>query len=201
LNFTIRPKGSSSSGGFAITAVDAREALERVRELVERGLTEVQIFDAAGKPYDLVELERVTSEAERTSKGDRRKRRLSLRSTATCKASRSWWWPKAPCGSMTMPRSNKRVHDDIIDRRDALGLLGLAIGADEIFGSAVAQEFVQAETKTPTPMASAANIEPASDVNGDYQAVYQEGYAQAFLALGFFRRIPFCRCSPKPLTA
>jgi hypothetical protein len=29
------------------------------------------------------------------------------------------------------------------------------------------------------------DIEPASNVNGDYQAVYHEGYAQAFLALGF----------------
>jgi hypothetical protein len=33
---------------------------------------------------------------------------------------------------------------------------------------------------------------------GDYQAVYQEGYAQAFLELGFPKN-SFCKCSPKPL--
>jgi hypothetical protein len=73
----------------------------------------------------------------------------------------------------------------VIDRRDALAFFGLTIAADGIFGSAAAQELVQADTKTPTPPGSGANIEPASHVNGDYQAVYQEGYAQAFLALGF----------------
>jgi hypothetical protein len=74
-----------------------------------------------------------------------------------------------------------------IDRRGALRRLGLAIGADGIFGCAVAQDLAQAETKTVAPpaMASAADIEPGSNVNGDYQAVYHEGYAQAFLALGF----------------
>jgi hypothetical protein len=65
MKFTIRPKGSSSSGGFAIAATDAREALEHARVLVEHGLTEVQIFDSLGNPYDLVELERVTSESEK----------------------------------------------------------------------------------------------------------------------------------------
>jgi hypothetical protein len=73
---------------------------------------------------------------------------------------------------------------NIVDRRDALALFGLTIGAEGLFGSAVAQEMVQADTKAQTPP-SAANIEPASHVNGEYQAVYQEGYAQAFLELGF----------------
>jgi hypothetical protein len=88
---------------------------------------------------------------------------------------------------MTAEKAPREDMMDDIDRRGALGLFGLAIGADGILGSAVAQEVAQAETKTATPpaIASAANIEPASNVNGDYQAVYHEGYAQAFLALGF----------------
>jgi hypothetical protein len=70
-----------------------------------------------------------------------------------------------------------------IDRRGALGLFGTALGAQGIVGSAVAQSVAQAETKTAAP--PAANVEPASYVNGDYRAVYQEGYAQALLTLGF----------------
>src|SRR4051812_28332018 len=72
-------------------------------------------------------------------------------------------------------------------RRDALALFGLIIGAEGNFGSALGQELAQAETKTATSpaMSPAASIEPASHVNGDYQAVYQEGYGRAFLALGF----------------
>jgi hypothetical protein len=35
--------------------------------LVGRGLTEVQMFDARGNSYDLVELERLTSEAEKAA--------------------------------------------------------------------------------------------------------------------------------------
>jgi hypothetical protein len=74
---------------------------------------------------------------------------------------------------------------NFVDRRDALTLFGLTIGAEGFFGSAVARDVVQADVKTPTPHTSAANIEPAPHVNGDYQAVYQEGYAHAFLELGF----------------
>ena len=69
-----------------------------------------------------------------------------------------------------------------IDRREALALFGFTIGAQGTVGSAVAQELVQAETNQ---AASPGMIEPASHVYGDYQAVYQEGYAQAFLELGF----------------
>lgn len=64
MRFTIRPGGSSSSGGFAVTAVDAREALDRVRQMINNGLAEVQIFDADGKAYDLIELERLTGASE-----------------------------------------------------------------------------------------------------------------------------------------
>jgi hypothetical protein len=71
-----------------------------------------------------------------------------------------------------------------MDRRGALALFGLTIGAERLLSSAVAQEMVQADTKAQTPP-SAANVEPALHVNGEYQAVYQEGYAQAFLELGF----------------
>jgi hypothetical protein len=57
-------QGSSVAGGFAIAAVDAREALDRAKELVERGLTEVQLFDSTGQPYDLADLEQQAAEAE-----------------------------------------------------------------------------------------------------------------------------------------
>jgi hypothetical protein len=59
---------------------------------------------------------------------------------------------------------------NVMNRRDALTFFGATIGADGISGSAVAQQVVQADAKTPTPPVSAANIEPASHVNGDYQA-------------------------------
>jgi hypothetical protein len=69
MKYTIRPKGSSSAGGFAITAIDAREALERVKELVERGVSEVQIFDSAGRAYDLAALEQqATSDCRKRDK-------------------------------------------------------------------------------------------------------------------------------------
>jgi hypothetical protein len=73
-----------------------------------------------------------------------------------------------------------------IDRRDALAVFSFIVRADGIFGSVAAQEVAQADTKAVNSPAitSAANIKPASHVSGDYQAVYQEGYAQAFLALG-----------------
>ena len=74
---------------------------------------------------------------------------------------------------------------DDLNQRDALAHFGLTIGADALFDSAVAQDVVQADIKAMTPPASAANIEPALHVNGEYQAVYQEGYAQALLELGF----------------
>ena len=68
VKFTIRPKGSNlSAGGLAVSAEDAREALDVVKAMTDRGMTEVQIFDADGQPYDLIELERVTSEAEKNS--------------------------------------------------------------------------------------------------------------------------------------
>jgi hypothetical protein len=67
-----------------------------------------------------------------------------------------------------------------IDRRDALVFFGLTIGADAAVGSALAQADARMATTS-----SAAEIEPAPHVSGDYQAVYQEGYALAFLELGF----------------
>jgi hypothetical protein len=58
----------------------------------------------------------------------------------------------------------------VIDRRDALALFGLTFGAEGVLGSAVAQEMVQADTKGMNPPARAANIEPASHVNGEYHS-------------------------------
>ena len=64
MKFTIRPAGSSLSGGFAVSATDAREALDHVRDMIARGLTDVHILDDRGRRYDLVELERLTAEGE-----------------------------------------------------------------------------------------------------------------------------------------
>jgi hypothetical protein len=65
LLFTIRPAGSSvSEGGFAVVASGPREALEQARAMLARGLADVEVEDATGKPYDLAELERMTAEIE-----------------------------------------------------------------------------------------------------------------------------------------
>jgi uncharacterized protein YnzC (UPF0291/DUF896 family) len=65
MNFTIRPKGNDSTGGgMSVTAEDAREALDVVRNMLANGLKEVEILDAKGNSYDLVELERITKEGE-----------------------------------------------------------------------------------------------------------------------------------------
>jgi hypothetical protein len=66
MKFTIRPGGSSFSGGMAISAMDAREALNHVRDLIARGLTEVHILDERGARYDVVDLERLTRASEQT---------------------------------------------------------------------------------------------------------------------------------------
>lgn len=65
MKFTIRAGASSqSAGGFAVTADGAREALDHVKHLIARGLTDVHIMDTRDRRYDLAELERLTSEGE-----------------------------------------------------------------------------------------------------------------------------------------
>ena len=67
MKFTIRPAGSSLAGGFAVSATDAREALNHVRDMIARGLTDVHILDDRGRRYDPAELERLTVESEGAS--------------------------------------------------------------------------------------------------------------------------------------
>jgi hypothetical protein len=62
--FKIRPGDGTPSGGFPVFAVDAREALDHVRAMLERGIESVEILDGDGVPYELRELERITSERE-----------------------------------------------------------------------------------------------------------------------------------------
>lgn len=65
MRFTIRAGSSSASaGGFAIAAADAREALDHVRRLGERGLENVHVIGEGGQRYDLIELERATAQGE-----------------------------------------------------------------------------------------------------------------------------------------
>ena len=45
--------------------MDAREALNAVRDMRERGLEGIEVTDENGKSYDLVELERLTGERDR----------------------------------------------------------------------------------------------------------------------------------------
>ncbi|NNM71416.1 hypothetical protein [Enterovirga aerilata] len=64
MRFTIRPGESTASGGFAVIAQDAREALNHVRDMLDRGLTDIDVVDPEGRHYDLIELERITAESE-----------------------------------------------------------------------------------------------------------------------------------------
>jgi hypothetical protein len=64
MKFTVRAGTSSqSAGGFAVTAMNARDALDHVARLVARGLTDVHVMDDKNRRYDLVELERLTAES------------------------------------------------------------------------------------------------------------------------------------------
>ena len=58
LRFPIRPGASTPSSGFAVSAGDPREALNHVRDMLERGLSDIDVLDDEGRPYDLSELER-----------------------------------------------------------------------------------------------------------------------------------------------
>lgn len=62
--FKIRPGDGTPSGGFTVFAVDAREALNHVRDMLERGIESVVVLDEDDRPYDLEELERLTREPE-----------------------------------------------------------------------------------------------------------------------------------------
>lgn len=64
MRYTIRPGATSCGDDFAVATADAREALDIVRGLIDRGLTDMQIFDAEGKAYDLADFERIVNASE-----------------------------------------------------------------------------------------------------------------------------------------
>jgi hypothetical protein len=69
MRFTIRPKANERTGGsMSVTAEGAREALNAANGMVAADLVGVEILDEKGNAYDLIELERLTSETE--SDGD-----------------------------------------------------------------------------------------------------------------------------------
>jgi hypothetical protein len=53
------PRGFRS---LPVTAHDTRDALDIVDMMIDRGATEIKIVDAAGRRYDLIELERMLDE-------------------------------------------------------------------------------------------------------------------------------------------
>jgi hypothetical protein len=64
VKYIVRPRNDRGFGSFSVAASEAREALDVVRGMTERGLEDIEILDSDGTPYDLAELERITSESE-----------------------------------------------------------------------------------------------------------------------------------------
>jgi hypothetical protein len=67
MKFTVRPRHDSGHGNFSVAAAEPREALSIAKDMLERGVKDVEILDENGTAYDLTELERVTKEVEETS--------------------------------------------------------------------------------------------------------------------------------------
>lgn len=61
MKYTVRPKNEQAFGSFSVMVADPREALDVARELIERGVKDVEILDEEGTPYDLNTLELQTS--------------------------------------------------------------------------------------------------------------------------------------------
>jgi hypothetical protein len=57
VKFTVTQTSPSGFEAFAVSALDARQALDVVASMVERGATVVKIFDLKGLRYDLIDLE------------------------------------------------------------------------------------------------------------------------------------------------
>jgi hypothetical protein len=61
--YTIKPKISEGFGSLTVLAGDAHEALSIVKDMAERGIEEVEIFDDTGAAYAPVQLVRIASQA------------------------------------------------------------------------------------------------------------------------------------------
>jgi hypothetical protein len=64
VKYTVRPRNDDGFGSVSVSASEAREALNIMKGMIERGVENVEILDVDGKPYDPTELERITSEGE-----------------------------------------------------------------------------------------------------------------------------------------
>ena len=67
MKFTIRPKVTDAQahrGHMSATAIGAREALNIVKQMTADGRIDVEILDEKGRPYDLVELERLAKSSD-----------------------------------------------------------------------------------------------------------------------------------------
>lgn len=62
--YRVRPAAGVPGNGFTVFAVDAREALDHVRDMRARGIAEVEVLDDDGTPHDLDALERETARGE-----------------------------------------------------------------------------------------------------------------------------------------
>jgi len=62
----IRPK-DIGLGDFTVSALNAREALKLVGAMIDHGKETVDVFDAEGRNYNLSELERLASGAEKNA--------------------------------------------------------------------------------------------------------------------------------------
>jgi hypothetical protein len=58
VRFTITQTAPLGFGAFPVSTTDARAALDVVASMVERGAKGVEILDANGLRYDLIDLER-----------------------------------------------------------------------------------------------------------------------------------------------
>jgi hypothetical protein len=62
--YTIKSKPGDGFGSLGVLAGDAREALDVVKGMTERGIEEVEVFDDTGAACDPSELEHAASQAE-----------------------------------------------------------------------------------------------------------------------------------------
>jgi hypothetical protein len=62
VRYTVRSRHNQSHGAFSIITEDAREALQIAKDMVVRGVQEVEILDENGAAFDLAELQRLTND-------------------------------------------------------------------------------------------------------------------------------------------
>ena len=63
MKYIVRPRNENGFGSVSVVTSEAEEALNIARDMIERGVEAVEIFDTEDNPCDLAELERVTTES------------------------------------------------------------------------------------------------------------------------------------------